>query len=80
MKKKGATVSKKRERQLQTLLGKQFKDLRTKDEKDEDRDLKTKPRDEMTYIDEYATDVLEIDSLMYIPAELDHKGRRTVLL
>ena len=32
----------------------------------------------MTYIDEYEADVLEIDSLMYIPAELDHKQRRAV--
>jgi hypothetical protein len=77
-KRKGATVSKKRERQLQTLLGKQFKDLWTRDERDEDRNLKTKPRGEMLPIEKYKADVLEIDSLIHGPAELDHKRRQTV--
>ena len=77
-KKKGATVSKKRERHLQTLLRKQFKDLRTRDERDEDRDLKAKPRGEMSEQEKYEAEVLEIDSLMYVPADSDRKRRRTV--
>jgi hypothetical protein len=48
---------------------KTFEDRRTGDERDNGRELKAIPREEMTQADEYKRDVLEIDSLMCIPVD-----------
>jgi hypothetical protein len=54
---------------LFTNLGKHFKDERTWDERDEEREVKAMPRDEMTAAQEYEADILQIDSLMFIPVD-----------
>ena len=50
---RGKTVEKRRAKNLSTKLGKNFKDKRTRDERDNERDLKAKPRNEMTEEEEY---------------------------
>jgi hypothetical protein len=65
----GITVDKQRAKNLFTNLGKHFKDERIRDERDEEREVKAMPRDEMTAVQEYQADILQIDSLMYIPAD-----------
>jgi hypothetical protein len=46
--KRGTTVEKRRANNLFTNLGKHFKDERTQDERDDERELKARPRNEMT--------------------------------
>jgi hypothetical protein len=50
-----------------TYLGKHSKDEQTRDERDYERELKGIPRNEMTDAEKYEADILQIDSLMYIP-------------
>jgi hypothetical protein len=68
-KKRGTTVDKRHAKNLFTNLGKHFKDERTRDKRDEEREVKSMPRDEMTAAQEYEADILQIDSLMYIPVD-----------
>jgi hypothetical protein len=65
----GTTVDKRRAKNLFTNLGKHFKDERAQDERDEEREVKAMPRDVMTAAQEYEADILQIDSLMYMPAD-----------
>jgi hypothetical protein len=63
-------VEKKRSKTLFTNVTKPFRDIRTRDERDEERELKALPREEMTEEQKYEADILQLDSLMYIPAEV----------
>jgi hypothetical protein len=63
-------VEKKRYKTLFTNITKHFRDIRTRDERDEERELKALPREEMTEEQKYEADLLQLDSLMYIPAEV----------
>jgi hypothetical protein len=67
---RGSTVEKKRSKTLFTNVTKHFRDIRTRDERDEERELKALPREEMTEEQKYEADILQLDSLMYIPAEV----------
>jgi hypothetical protein len=62
-------VDKQRAKNLFTNLRKHFKEKQTWDERDKERELKAMPRDEMTEAQEYEADILQIDSLMYIPVD-----------
>jgi ribosomal protein L44E len=67
---RGSTAEKKRSRTLFTNVTKHFRDIQTRDERDEARELKVLPREEMTEEQKYEADILQVDSLMYIPAEV----------
>jgi hypothetical protein len=67
--KRGSTAEKRRAKNLFTNLGKHFKDEQDRDERDEERELKAMPRSEMTVAQEYEADILQIDSLMYVPVD-----------
>jgi hypothetical protein len=80
--KRGLTVEKRRAKNQFTKLGKHFKDERDWDKRDEERELKAMPRSEMTEAQKYEADILQIDSLMYVPVNWgesdspDNKRRR----
>ena len=82
--KRGSTVEKQRTKKLTFELSSLFKDRRTRDERDEDRELKAMPRTDMDILQEYEAEVNEIDSLMYIPVDWgrdgspDNKRRRMI--
>jgi hypothetical protein len=67
--KRGTTVDKRRAKNLFTNLGKHFKDKRTRNERDNERELKARPRNEMKEEEECKADILQIDSRMYIPVD-----------
>jgi hypothetical protein len=67
---RGSTVEKKRSQTLFTNVTKHFRDIQTRDKRDEERVLKALPREEMTEEQKYEADILQLDSLMYIPAEV----------
>jgi hypothetical protein len=62
-------VDKRRAKNLFTNLGKHFKDERTQDERDNEGELKARPRNEMTEEEKYKADLLQIHSPMYIPVD-----------
>jgi hypothetical protein len=84
--KRGSTVEKRRAKNLFTKLGKHFKDERDRDKRDEERELKAMPRKEMMKAQEYEADILQIDSLMYVPVSWgesdssDNKRRQDALV
>jgi hypothetical protein len=81
-KKRGTAMDKGRSKNGFTNLGKNFKKERALDEKDNERELKARPRNEMMEEEKYERDILHIASLMYIPVHWgennspDNKHRR----
>jgi hypothetical protein len=67
---RGSTVEKKRSKTLFTNVTKHCRDIRTRDERDKERELKALPIQEMTEEQKYKADILRLDSLMYITAEV----------
>jgi hypothetical protein len=66
---KASTIEKWLAKNLLYERGKHFKDIRTRDKRNNERELKAMPREEVTAADKYEVDILEIDSLMYIPVD-----------